>query len=893
MNYTELYTVGGTVLVDNKALYIHRQADEDLLELGRTGKFAYILTSRQVGKSSLMARTAVQLQKEGMHCATISLQNLGTQFELDADWYLSILIELEDELELETDVLEWWEEHAHLSGTQRFSSLLKEIMQNEISESVVIFIDEIDKTLALEFADDFFAVIRALYNARANTPALRRLSFVLIGMAIPSDLISNPKRTPFNIGERIEIMDFTLSQAQPFASGLGLPDNEAEQVLEKIFEWTSGHPYLTQRVCYEFARQSEADKSIASVNHIVEDLFLSEKGIEEHNIRFVHDTLIKPPNPLEVKEVLSIYRNIRQGRHIPDESQSLVKNHLKLSGIIVRGQNRQLEVRNRIYEEVFNEQWVKEQWPLPWWHELLTARVAATLLSIMVAISLCISAFAWVEYKKARFQSNANQALNELSQKNTNEALLFALAAVRTDPVAHPFWPSQALQKLMVCLQTLPTILDGNLQEICSAPVGYSPLASRALRNVIESVETLPSILDEGLREIHSATWSPSGEYILIRDRDGKVQVWNSTSGVLAASLDTSQIGGAQAAVWHPYEMQILIGGEDTVQIWEWESPPMTQTVEFTPTLAYTYPLELENDSISSVAWHPDGEQFLIATSDQRAEIWTWEPNTASAQLQHSLKGISSPVRVVVWSPDGKKIVTGGQDRTAQLWDTEQGELLHSLLGHSDRITSASWHPDSSQLLTSSSDGTAKIWNAETGQLQHALEGHEGTVWLAEWSPNGQKIATAGKDGTARVWDADRGKLLHTLEGHTDQVKTIAWQPTGSWVVTGSRDGTARVWDADWGTLLSTLEGHREFINSVAWSPKGKHIVTAGNDSTARVWVADESLLIAKLTERVCIVWEEDDTEIKALIPDWAGCTNELETVDEELKAYDELRLDR
>ena len=65
---------------------------------------------------------------------------------------------------------------------------------------MVIFIDEIDSTLSLPFTDDFYAAIRYVYNARARAPEFQRLSFVLIGVATPSDLISDPKRTPFNIG---------------------------------------------------------------------------------------------------------------------------------------------------------------------------------------------------------------------------------------------------------------------------------------------------------------------------------------------------------------------------------------------------------------------------------------------------------------------------------------------------------------------------------------------------------------------------------------------------------------------------------------------------------------------------------------------------------------------
>jgi hypothetical protein len=59
-----------------------------------------------------------------------------------------------------------------------------------MSENIVIFIDEIDSVLGLNFPiDDFFAAIRACYNKRAQNPEYKRLTFVLLGVATPTELI--------------------------------------------------------------------------------------------------------------------------------------------------------------------------------------------------------------------------------------------------------------------------------------------------------------------------------------------------------------------------------------------------------------------------------------------------------------------------------------------------------------------------------------------------------------------------------------------------------------------------------------------------------------------------------------------------------------------------------
>lgn len=84
-----IYTTGGTVQAGD-GLYITRQADEELLQLCRNGRFAYVLTSRQMGKSSLMKSTAAALREEGTACAIVDLTDLGTS--LDAgQWYSASL----------------------------------------------------------------------------------------------------------------------------------------------------------------------------------------------------------------------------------------------------------------------------------------------------------------------------------------------------------------------------------------------------------------------------------------------------------------------------------------------------------------------------------------------------------------------------------------------------------------------------------------------------------------------------------------------------------------------------------------------------------------------------------------------------------------------------------
>jgi formylglycine-generating enzyme required for sulfatase activity len=349
-----VYTVGGTVQAGG-GIYIKRKADDELLALCRRGEFAYILSSRQIGKSSLVVRTAEQLEQEDVHCAIVDLSAIGVNVSSD-EWYLGILNEIVESLALKHDIFAWWEDHKQIGPTHRLVNFFRDMLLTEFSGRVVIFFDEIDSTLSIPFSDDFYAALRFLYNARATNSEMERLSIVLIGVATPSDLIADSRRTPFNIGRQVELTDFTLDEAKPLSAGLGI---NGELVLEWVFEWTRGHPYLTQLMCASLAKSGESLTKDAVHNTVV-SLFEGEQGRRDNNLQFVRDMLTK--RAPDVRRVLATYKNIRLGRSVTDDEQSIEKSHLKISGV-VRRNNGLLMLRNPIYENAFDLKWLQDNQP--------------------------------------------------------------------------------------------------------------------------------------------------------------------------------------------------------------------------------------------------------------------------------------------------------------------------------------------------------------------------------------------------------------------------------------------------------------------------------------------------------------------------------------------------
>lgn len=250
-----------------------------------------------------------------------------------------------------------------LVNYKRFGKFIDEILLGAIAQPLVIFIDEIDSVLTLPFSqDDFFALIRDCYNRRADHPAYRRLAFALIGVATPSDLIQDKRRTPFNIGRAIELTGFQLSEAMPLVQGLTAKTNHPDAVLQAILEWSGGQPFLTQRLCRlvqqareEIPAGGEAQWVASLVQRKVIDHW--EAQDEPEHLRTIRDRLLRSSGQ-NTGRLLGLYQRIVQEGGIP-ASDSPEQMELRLTGLVVKRQSH-LQVYNPIYAAVFNQPWLED-----------------------------------------------------------------------------------------------------------------------------------------------------------------------------------------------------------------------------------------------------------------------------------------------------------------------------------------------------------------------------------------------------------------------------------------------------------------------------------------------------------------------------------------------------
>jgi hypothetical protein len=368
------FVTGGTLRHDARC-YVERQADKAISEGLRRGEFCYVLTSRQMGKSSLMVRAADRLRGHQTQVAVIDLTAVGQNLTPE-QWYNGLLARTGSELRLEEELEAFWSERVRLSPVQRFFAAVREVVLPERPGALVVFVDEIDAVRGLPFStDEFFGAIRACYNQRVEDREFNRLTFCLLGVATPADLIRDPRNTPFHIGQRIELTDFTEREAAPLAAGLrvgnwgtGKGQVEPAALLQRILYWTNGHPYLTQQLCralVEGARAGTHPPSISDSSQLVDwlcgELFLSPRARErDDNLLFVRERLLR--SEADLTSLLGLYQEIRNGQRVRDDESNPLIDDLRLAGI-TRQAGGLLEVRNRIYHRVFDDEWIQANKP--------------------------------------------------------------------------------------------------------------------------------------------------------------------------------------------------------------------------------------------------------------------------------------------------------------------------------------------------------------------------------------------------------------------------------------------------------------------------------------------------------------------------------------------------
>lgn len=533
------YFIAGGTMEPKAASYVERRADHEVLAAISAGEFCYILTSRQMGKSSLFSRAALRLRAGGFRVCIVDLQNIG-QTSTAAQWYNGMLDKIGLGFDLEDEIENFRRSKPDLGPQQVWLEALRRVLLERVRERILIIVDEIDYVRSLEFpTDDFFLGIRELYNRRANDPELNRLSFCLLGVASPGDLIENKDITPFNIGHRVDLRDFTLGEALQLAEGFPeLPRPQAEVLVRRIYHWSGGQPFLTQKFCQAVAAEPAA-RDVAAIDGLASDLFLTQRAREtEPHFAFIRDRLLeeRTRNPALFERLMRLYQRLWEGSRVEDSEVSQEVTRLKLSGL-VRGEDGCLAIKNPIYRENFSRRWVKAQLPVNWTRVAKKALAAAAIILLVACLPAAI--IAWrakvkAERLLAQASAQAAEARSDAKQAESDreKARQQALEAAREREKAESLNTARAkafarvTRRELEQLWTTGRFVEGALLRTHVEEQFGATMASQdpELDKLARKWFSAPRKLVEGLQP-HPGGWEPGRQWLTCAEPAGTFQL--------------------------------------------------------------------------------------------------------------------------------------------------------------------------------------------------------------------------------------------------------------------------------------------------------------------------------------------------------------------------------
>jgi WD40 repeat protein len=887
------YSVGGPVQPD-RGCYVTRKADEILFSRLAQGEYCQVFAPPDTGKTSLVAHTAERLRDAGAAVATVDLAQISNR-DLSEDvgrWYYSFAYRVMRALRVRVNIQSWWQDRAGLTNLQRLREFFLDIVLAQTDQPVVIFVDRIDAVLDRKVSLELFGAIRACHDARATEPEYRRLTFALLGAESVGHKIPQGGSSPFGISASVRLQDFRPDELEQLTVGLGCDAMMGRVIAARVWYWTAGHPYLSQKIFRALARR-DGKPDAGAVDAAAAALFLPRNAVrEEPHLSAVAEQL-QYENKSRVAR-LSLYGKIRKGGEVVADPMLRTHRELLRSGVVdVDGQGR-FTLRNRIYAEVFTAHWVNQSLPFSW--RGLGAAAAAIAVVLMIPVWYteylpspyietlsdpdtdfvnALDAFQRLRFLPG-FKGSANDLFRDYLVRESRESAslqevqrygerlpeLGNRADLQEELLAE-FW-DRGTQRALLSGRRDDALLFGLRANRVPTPARQRQVGELlgtdfdALLGTIRNRELLASV---GI--------DPGNKLLTLLDARHGVSVWQlSDTGprrVQAIELAAEEVLPLQSSLLFDARAP---GRRLQVAVYTDHPRPTDVQVELRAPSGRTARARLQAEPATE-----DGAFLIDSRRDPalRALLEESAVGTWTAYFTDTLQGIGGSLSRWELSIDGQSAaapalmleaqpipepgaarraisVLSDNGRRALIWPAEptvRGDILYWNVGSGEVLARIPRRADFEQARFALNNTavfvtggrTVEVWNAERAELLLSLP----------YEPSLPPVLSAGgrflvvdsilddsNDNALSIWNLETGKEASQLVTG-ELAGLVAVDSGGRFLAVGDNDRLVRLWSSADGRVAREFE-HGSAPTAVHFDPAGNWIVTEDATHTLRLW---------------------------------------------------------
>ena len=211
--------------------------------------------------------------------------------------------------------------------------------------------------------------------------------------------------------------------------------------------------------------------------------------------------------------------------------------------------------------------------------------------------------------------------------------------------------------------------------------------------------------------DMNTLAYAPDGQNIATGGDDGKVKVWNTTSGFCFVTF--AEHSAAISSVEFAKQGQVLFSAslDGTVRAFD--------LIRYRNFRTFTSPSPAQ---FSCLAVDPSGEVVAAGSTDS-FEIFLWSVQTG--KLLDVLAGHEGPVSSLAFSPTGNQLASGSWDKSVRMWNVFGRSRAVEPYQLSADVLALAFRPDGKELAASTLDGQIMFFDVEVGKQINVIEGRK------------------------------------------------------------------------------------------------------------------------------------------------------------------------